>query len=147
MAGSVTVTRAMVPSSGGVSKISLAWTCDASGNVSGNALTMGCGSIVVVEFIPGTGGTQPTNLYDVDFLDVNGASMFNDGTGTSIGANLSNTIGVHRVPMVVGTNATPVFVRTWLQGPAGGNPYQLTVANAGNATTGIVNIFQVPGVL
>lgn len=145
--GSVTMTSAAISGSGGVSKISLAWTCDASGNVSGNALTLGCGSIVVVEFIPGTGGTQPTDLYDVDFLDANGASMFDDGTGVSIGANLSNSIGVHRVPMMVGTNATPVFVRTWLQGAAGGNPYQLTVANAGNAKTGTVNIFQVSGVL
>lgn len=144
MAGSVTATTSKLPASGGVLKTSLAWTCDASGVVSGNSLTMGAGSIVTVEFIPGTGGTQPTDNYDVDFLDANGASMFNDGTGSSVGANLSNSIGVHRAPMIVGTNATAVYVRSWLHGGTG---YQLTVANAGNAKTGTVNIYQVATVL
>jgi len=127
-----------------VRKTSLAWTSDGSGNVSGNSFTFGSGCIVVVEFIPGSGGTQPTLNYDVDFLDANGESMFDDGTGTSIGANLSNTIGVHRAPMIVGTNATPVYARCWLHGGAG---YQLTVSAAGASKTGIVNIYQIEGVL
>jgi hypothetical protein len=147
MAGTVTPTASAVPHSGGVSKMSLAWTCDASGNVSGNSLTMEAGSLVVVEFVPGAGGVQPTDLYDVDFLDAGGASMFDDGTGTSIGANLSNSVALHRVPMMYGKNSTAATVRAWLQGPSGGNPYQLTVANAGNAKSGTVNIFQISGVL
>lgn len=145
MAGSVTLTSTKVDSSGGVSKVSLAWTSDASGNVSGNSLTIAPGSIVAVEFIPGTGGTQPTDAYDVDFLDAGGESMFSDGASSpaSIGANLSNSTSSHRVPFIYGAAGT-TYVRTWLHGGAG---YQLTVSGAGNAKTGTVNIYQTVGVL
>lgn len=143
MAGTLSVTSSQVAGGGNVFKHSVAWTSDASGNVNTTTFTMGSGSIVVVEFIPGSGGTQPTDLYDVDLLDANGTSMFNDGTGASIGANLSNTVASHKAALIVGTNSTPTYVRTWLHG----GDYQLTVANAGNAKTGTVNIYMTPGVV
>jgi hypothetical protein len=137
--GTVTLTASPVPGSDGVTEYSLAWTSDAAGNVSGNSLTFLPGSVVVVEFIPGAGGSAPTDLYDVDFKDASGTSMFDDGAGASIGANLSATLSTHRAPFINGASST--YVRAWLQGAAGGNFYQLTVANAGAAKSGQVNIF------
>ena len=142
MAGSATTTVTNVAGGGGVKKTAIAWVSDASGNVSGNSIAMSPGSVVMVEFIPAAGGSAPTDLYDLDFLDTNGTSMFDDGAGASIGANLSATLATHRAPFINGAPTT--YVRAWLRGGTG---YQLTVVNAGNAKGGNVNIFQVPGVL
>lgn len=125
----------------GALKCAIAWTADASGNVTGDALSLPAGSILAVEFIP-SATAVPTNLYDMDLLDASGTSMFDDGAGGSIGANLSSTLATHKIPFINGAATT--FVRSWLQGAAGGNPYQLTVANAGNAGQGAVNIFVSP---
>lgn len=142
--GSIAVTTSELSGSGGVVLTSIVWTSDASaGSVTGNTLTMRPGSIVVVEFIPGTGGVQPTDLYDVDFLDPQGISMFDDGTGASIGANLSQTNASHRVPFITG-KASTTYVRTWLHGGTG---YQPSVTNAGNSKQGTINIYQLPTVL
>jgi hypothetical protein len=142
VAGSVTLTVTNVGGGTGALKCSMAWTSDASGNVTGDALNLPGGSVLNVQFIPGTGGAQPTDLYDVDLLNASGTSVFDDGTGASIGANLSNTATTDKVPFINGASTT--FVRAWLQGPGGGSPYQLTVANAGNAKQGTVNVFLVP---
>ena len=145
MAGSVTLTSSQVVGGAGVRKYSLAWVSDAAGAVSGNSLTFPPGTVVLVEFEPDSGGTQPTALYDVDFLDAECVSMFSDGAASpaSIGANLSNTASAHRVPFIYGS-AGATYVRAWLHGGTG---YQLTVAAAGNAKGGTVNIFVAPGVL
>jgi hypothetical protein len=145
MAGSIVVTTSKVAGSGGVTKHSIAWTSDAAGAVSGNTMSMPPGSIVAVEFIPGSGGTQPTNAYDVDFLDAEGVSMFSDGAATpaSIGLDLSNAAAAHRVPFIHGA-AGSTYVRAWLQGGSG---YQPTVAAAGNAKTGTIEIYVTPAVL
>jgi hypothetical protein len=142
VAGSVTLTSSEVAGSGGVRKYSLAWVSDAAGAVSGNAVTLGPGTIVVVEFVPDSGGTQPTDLYDVTaFNDPEGTNMFNDGAGASIGADLSNTAASHKVPFIGGGSVT--YVRQWLHGGA----YTLVVAAAGNAKGGTVHIYVMPVVL
>ena len=141
MAGSITTTITEVAGSGGVTKTSIAWVCDASGDVSGNTVTMGPGTIIAVEFIPDSGGTQPTDLYDVTFTDAEGVNMFDDGAGTSVGANLSNATASHKVPFVGGGTVT--YVRQWLHGGA----YTPVVAAAGNAKGGTIVIYQAPGVI
>lgn len=142
MAGSVTMTSNEVAGSGGVTKYSLAWVSDAAGAVSGNAVALKPGTIIAVEFVPDSGGTQPTDLYDVTSLaDAEGVNMFDDGAGASIGANLSNTTASHKVPFIGGGSVT--YVRHWLQGGS----YTLNVSNAGNAKGGTVVIFVAPGVL
>ena len=134
--GTTTIATTKVDGSGGILKHALTWTSDASGNVSGNSL-----SIVMVEFIPNSGGTQPTDLYDLTFTDAEGVNMFDDGSGTSIGANLSNTTSTHKVPFIGGGSVT--YVRQWLHG----GTYSLVIAAAGNAKGGTVNIYQSPVVL
>jgi len=142
VAGTAVLTVTNVGQGTGALKCSIGWTCDAAGNVTGDTINMPAGSVLAVEFIPGTGGSQPTNLYDVDLLDFLGTSMFDDGAGASIGANLSNVNTTHKVPFINGAATT--YVRSWLQGSSGGQPYQLTVANAGNATSGVINIYVSP---
>lgn len=141
MAGSIVATVTKVAGSGGVVKTSIAWTSDASGNVSGNTVSMAPGSIIAVEFVPGSGGTQPSDLYDVTFTDAESVNMFDDGAGTSIGANLSNATSSHKVPFIGGGSVT--YVRQWLHG----GDYTPVVANAGNAKTGTIVIYTTPAVL
>ncbi len=142
--GSIAVTSSPISGSGGVVKTVIVWTSDASaGSVTGNTLSLRAGTVVAVEFIPGAGGVQPTDLYDVDFLDANSASVFNDGTGTSIGANLSQSTATRKVPFLVSGGASTGYVRVWLSG----GTYQPSVTNAGNSKQGTINIYQLPGVL
>ena len=141
MAGSITTTVTKVAGSGGVVRTSIAWTSDALGAVSGNTVTMGPGTIVVVEFVPGTGGTQPSDLYDLTFTDDDGVNMFDDGAGASIGADLLNTTATHKVPFIGGGTVT--YVRQWLHG----GPYTPVIAAAGAAKTGTIIIYTAPGVV
>jgi hypothetical protein len=67
MAGSIVVTTADVGSA--ITKYNVVWTSDASGDVNTTTFDMKSGTIISVEFIPGTGGLQPTDLYDVDARD------------------------------------------------------------------------------
>src|SRR5512139_2576632 len=141
MAGSITVTTSEEGS--GVIKYSVAWLSDASGNVSANTFSMGSGTIVMVEFVPDSGGTQPTDLYDVTLTDAEGVNVLDDGTGSaSIGANLSNTAASHRVPFI-GGGGTVTYVRTWVHSGL----FTPVVAAAGNAKGGTINVYQVPGVI
>jgi hypothetical protein len=141
MAGSITVTTSEVAGAGGVRKYSIAWTSDAAGAVSSNTFSMAPGSIVMVEFIPSGGGTAPTDLYDVTFLDANSVNIFDNGAGTSIGADLSATVATTKMPFIGGGAVT--YVRRWTQG----GTFQPVVANAGNAKQGTINVYVGTGVL
>ena len=123
-AGSVVVTRTTL--SPRLELLKLAWTSDASGNVSGNPFAVGSGALQQIKFVPGSGGTQPTNLYDVTCVDTDSCDVL-----AGQGANLSNaaaSIKVQNAPWA------------WL---AAGN-LDLVVANAGNAKTGIVYLYLTP---
>lgn len=139
MAGSITVSASDLGS--GVTEYSVAWTSDASGDVNGNGFAMKMGTLVAAEFIPGSGGAQPTDLYDVDLQDAEGTTMFDDGAGTTIGANLSNAAPSHKVPLVGLTGVT--IYRRWHHG----GMVTPIVTNAGNAKSGTINIFVANGVL
>lgn len=139
MAGSIVVTTREIANN--IVKYSAAWTSDVAGSVNGSVFDMAPGTIIAVEFIPGTGGAAPSSLHDVDLLDEEGVTMFDDGSGTSIGSNLSATDASHKVPLVGLVGVT--IYRRWHHG----GPVQLTVANAGDANSGTVNIFLAFGVL
>lgn len=117
------------------------WISDASGAVNGSVFNAKMGTIIAVEFIPGTSITQPTDLYDCDCLDADSISVFDNGAGATIGANLSNVVALHGVPMI-GTPGVTMY-RRWHRG----GPLQLTVANAGNTTSGVVKIYMTDGIL
>lgn len=123
--GSLTVT----PTDGGhlITKYTMAWTCSAGGAVSGNTITIaaGGGHIVQYEFIPGSGGTQPTDLYDVVLNDANAVDILAGG-----GANLSNSTGKLTI------YATPYYYD--------GQTLDLIVSNAGTSKTGTLILWIAP---
>jgi len=133
MAGTLTMTAS--PVAARVTKYAFAWTSDASGDVNGTPFNIGPGTILAVDFIPSGGGTAPTAAYDVTFLNSNSINLFDDGAGTSVGADLSATVPSRRCPLM-GTAAVGFF-RAWLPGDA----CSLVVANAGNAKQGAVNVY------
>lgn len=139
MAGAIVMNASDVGSL--VTKYEVTWVSDPSGNVSGGTFTMKVGTILAVEFIPGAGALAPDTLYDVDCLDVNGISLFDDGSGTTVGANLSSTVPTHKVPLAGLTGTT--LHRRWHRGGLA----QLTVAGAGDSNAGTVDIYVISGVL
>jgi hypothetical protein len=139
MAGAILVSATDLKS--GITKYSVTWISDAAGAVNASTFTTKMGTIVAVEFVPGTGLTQPDNLYDVDCLDASGVSIFDNGAGATIGANLSNVAASRAVPLVGLTGVT--LYRRWLYSGL----LQPTVANAGDTNSGVINIFVVDGVV
>lgn len=139
MAGSIVVATNEVTHN--ILRYRVTWTSDAAGEVNGHTFAMTVGTIIAVEFEPGTGGVQPDSLYDVDLLDAEGTTMFDDGAGTSIGANLSNTLASHHVPLVGLTGVT--IYRRWHHG----GDVQPTVTGAGASNSGKIDVYVISGVL
>jgi hypothetical protein len=113
--GSIVVTASDI--GGGYTKYSVAWTSDASGNVSGTSFDVRRGHLWQFKFIPSTGGTVPTTLYDVTLLDPDSADVI-----VANGADRSATVPNWYSP----TN--PIFFE--------GGALTPVVANAGNAKAG-----------
>lgn len=124
MAGSLSVTTA--DRGRGVTEYLLDWTSDASGNVSAIAQAVRAGVIVGCKFVPDSGGTQPTDLYDLVLNDADSVDLL-----TGRGANLSQSTSTRAVPLLNST--APV----WFEG---GN-LTLVVSNAGNAKGGLVYVW------
>jgi len=127
MAGSVSISKQLHRT---VSKVTLDWTSDASGDVSGTHTVYLSGQIERVCFIPDSGGTQPTDQYDVTLEDDNGLDVLQ-----GLGANLSNATATDVVPVVTdgnAGNASPTAIDDKLE---------LKVANAGNAKGGKVILY------
>jgi len=124
MAGSVTITYDETET---VKKVKLDWLSDASGDVSGTDTKKLSGEILRVGFKPDSGGTQPTDQYDVTLADEEGHDVLQ-----GLGANLGNGASSDLVPMVTdgnAGNARPIAISDKLS---------LVVANAGNAKGGEV---------
>lgn len=83
MPGSIQVTSSDLGQ--GVTRYAVAWTSDASGNVSGNSFDVKGGRLYQARFLPGSGAGQPTDLYDLTLLDADGIDYLD-----AAGANLSN---------------------------------------------------------
>lgn len=103
----------------GIVSYSVPWTSDGSGDVSATVTTVGAGELLQVVFIPGSGGTQPSDQYDATLIDGTGLDALNGQ-----GANLSNSapVSVDDIRHFVDTNGT----------------LELRISNAGNAKTGTV---------
>jgi len=139
MAGSIVLTTEDLGSK--ITRYRVVWTSDAAGAVSGNTFVMRMGTLLAVEFTPGAGGSQPTSAYDVDLLDAEGATLFDDGAGNSIGNNLSNTVSTNHTPLVGLTGVT--LYRRWHHGGS----VQPTVAAAGDTKSGTIDVYVMEGVL
>lgn len=119
-AGTVTVT----PASTGIRntrRYTVAWTSTSGGAVSANTFTLPQGALISVKFVPGTGGSQPTDLYDVTLVDTDGLDYLG-----GLGANLSNAASSLK-------QWDPWLIYT-------GQTLDLVVANAGDTKSGTVEI-------
>lgn len=137
MAGTNTVTSAEIAS--GITKYTCAWTSTAGGAVSANLFDIRRGTLLQVKFVPGTGGTQPTNNYTVALNDTDGLDVL---AGVGQGTNLSNVTPSLKVPYF-GLAATQVFSPYFHDGS---QQLDLVVAAAGAAKTGTVMLWIAAGV-
>lgn len=127
MAGSITVTTSRIDHPlGAITKYSIAWVSDAAGAVSGNSFNVKAGEVVQVRYIPDSGGTQPTDLYDVTMTDANSIDVLGGS-----GANLSNANSTVAVPAV--STYFPRLLEAGALTPV--------VANAGNAKGGTIVLY------
>ena len=108
---------------GEMNRIVFSWTSNASGAASGSTTMDYSGVIYRVVFEPGSGATQPTNLYDVTLTDDDGIDIL-DGAG----GDLSNTT-TEQLQGLVGVSAVANSKLT------------LTVSNAGSSKTGTVVVY------
>lgn len=110
----------------GVAEYTFAWTSSAGGAVSGNPQPVKAGTLIGVKFKPGSGGSQPTDLYDLTLIDTDSVDVL-----AGLGANLSQTNSTRAVPLL-STSGRIYF--------EAGN-LDLVVANAGNAKSGTVYLW------
>ena len=126
MAGTLAVTYSETRT---IKKVTLDWLSAADGSCTGNTRTLS-GQILRVVFVPDSGDTQPSNLYDVLLNDADSLDVL-----AGLGANLSNAASSQVVPVVTnGTagNMAPMAVDGILS---------LAVANGGNAKGGQVILY------
>jgi hypothetical protein len=128
MAGSIALTTADL--GGGITKYSIAWTSDASGNVNGTPVALKRGRLLQVKFAPTNGGTQPSNNYAAMLFDADGVDLL-----AGKGAALSNTAASVAVPIV--SAVSPAFID-----PGNFTP---TISAAGNVTNGRIDLYVGPG--
>lgn len=107
---------------GGLTQYTLTWTSDGSGVVSGTTVSIKAGRLVAVRFVPNSGGTQPSNLYDVTLLE--GTIDLLSGQA----ANLSNTTGAY-------FSFDPPLAHDPL------TPLELSITNAGSMKGGVMTLW------
>lgn len=120
MAGTVVTTEQVHTT---VKKITFDWLSSALGAADATTTLAYDGLLERVVFIPDSGGTQPTNLYDVVLNDPNGIDVLNGQ-----GANLSNVA------------ASVVLASSGLMAVAG-EKLTLGVTNAGDSKGGMVIVY------
>lgn len=103
-----------------VKRVELDWLSDASGDVSGTATKALSGKLEKVVFVPDSGGTQPSDLYDVVLNDADGLDVLQGN-----GANLSNSAASQVAP-AIGTYFLPLV----------DGALNLVVSNAGDSKGG-----------
>lgn len=121
VAGSITAT--VTDAGAGLTKYSIAWLSSSGGAVTENTFSVKAGELVQVEFVPDSGGTQPTDAYDMTLLNAVGTDLLSGG-----GANLSNATRTQVVPVI-----STYFRRTLEAGLL--TP---TISNAGSAKGGTI---------
>jgi hypothetical protein len=89
----ITETRAELRRAGQPKRIRVAWTSDdAAGTASGTTVLPYRGKIIGLATVPGAGGEQPTDQYDLTIADADGLDVL-----AGAGANQSNAAAVYEV--------------------------------------------------
>src|SRR5262245_28086693 len=97
MAMSVSITRRFqqkAENAGMVQRTELAWVSASDGSVTSDPFDL-IGTIIGVEFVPDSGGTQPSDAYDFTLTDANGYDLLRGQ-----GANLSQSTKTRVCPVI-----------------------------------------------
>jgi hypothetical protein len=125
------VTQTGLKKTGPITRFVLDWLSHTDGTATATTPTLN-GTLVRVAFIPDSGGTQPTDLYDVTLNDEDGLD-----TLAGQGANLSNSTKSNVIPGVPLKDGTTTSV-----GPMVVNgPLSLSVSGAGSGKGGQVILY------
>lgn len=119
MAGTVTITEV---THGSVKKITFDWLSSSGGAADGTTTKYYNGMVERVVFIPDSGGTAPTALYDVTLKDDDGADLL-DGYAADRSATVIEALNPGGFGAIANTKLT------------------LGVTNAGSAKGGIVHVY------
>jgi hypothetical protein len=131
MTGTVTISESGKSIDRPINCLRFAWTSDASGNASASRDFVS-GQIVRAVFIPGSGGVQPTNAYDITITDDDSRDVLQ-----AQGADLSNSAASEvspGTPLKDGTTTSVVPKAVC-------GALTLNVSNAGNAKSGTVVLY------
>lgn len=110
-----------------INKSVVAWTSSTAGAASATVELNG--TLLAVVFKPDSGGTQPTDAYDITVTDTQGIDIL-----SGLGANLSNSTATKKCPLIAATDGTT----TTAVPHALSGSHTLTVSNAGSAKGGTV---------
>ena len=131
VAGTIgTVTRTAVDGLLGVVKVSIPWTCDAAGAVTEVPVSLPGGTIIKVRTDP-DGTNAPTDNYDITLLDAIGGADVINGAGAN-----RDTANIEEAYPTVATYFRPLI---------GSGDYYPTIANAGNAKQGVIEVYIATG--
>lgn len=119
--GTLTVTDVDVGA--GITKHTIAWVADASGDVSGETLAISRGRIVQVRISPASGGTKPDHAYDVELHTAQDVDLLQDA-----GCNVDEV-----------ESKLLLFVSPYYHDALAS--LDLIVENAGNANGGTVEVW------
>ena len=107
-----------------IRKYTISWLSDASGDCTGNTAVLS-GTIERINFVPGSGGDQPTDLYTITLKDTENNDILL-GYGA---AGLSNVNASTIIPTL---SNNKIVISEKLA---------VTVAGAGNANTGTIALY------
>ena len=105
-----------------IKKITYAWTSDGSGDATATTSTEFTGSVLECITIPGSGGNQPTDQYDVTVTDADGVDVLHGN-----GANRSN--------------ASNEYITEANSGTVVNDKLAFAIANAGDTKSGTVILY------
>lgn len=128
--GTVTVVRTRIFGEFVINQYALSWTSSAGGAVSANPFSVVPGDILRVQCVPGSGGTQPTDLYDMKLTDIYGFDIV-DGQGSDL----------RNVVPDAGDPGNMQFTTPYYFPGSTSHTLDLVIANAGNAKNGVCTLW------
>ena len=126
----LTLTPPPIP--GRMHRWELSWTSDASGNVALPTPQPITGTLLKVQFVPGTGGSKPTAGYSVTLTDADGLDVLG-GQGSGL-SDTNKTQVCPGIPIKDGTTTSTIP-------QAISDVLTLNVSGAGNGTSGRVILY------
>lgn len=132
MASALTTTKTPFVGPGAITVYTLDWQSEADGSVDLDTSEPVNGELLRVSIVPDSGGTQPTNAYDVLLKDQDGIDVL-----AGQGANLANNANTHICPGVPLKDGTTTSVRPIVLGSV----LNLEITNAGDTKGGTIRLY------